>query len=115
MIRVSRYLKDSWLRKEDIEAMPPAQTSTVIERVYTKRIQGEERLIVSFKGIERHLPLNQSNLRELVDAIDGLDDASEFVGLPVDIYVDNSVEYQGEVVGGIRLEAAKRPAEKGKK
>lgn len=111
-IRIARFLKETWLRKQDVQELTPQQTATRITRVYTKRIQGEERLIVAFDGISRHLPLNQSNLQELVKAVHGVDDAAEFVGLMVDIYVDDSVEYQGEIVGGIRLEAQEkaRPA-----
>lgn len=111
-IRISRYIKDAWLRKQDVAELSPEQTATRITRVYTKRIQGEERLIVAFDKVERHLPLNQANLQELQHAVHGVDDASEFVGLMVDIYVDESVEYQGEIVGGIRLEAQEkaRPA-----
>jgi hypothetical protein len=104
-IRISRYLKETWLRKEDVADMKPAQRQTHITRVYTKRINNDERLIVSFDGVQRHLPLNQENLRTLLQAVDSVDDASLFVGLPVELYVDESVEYQGEVVGGIRLEA----------
>jgi hypothetical protein len=111
-IRISRYLKDTWLRKEDVDAMRDPDRKTHITKVYTKRIQGDERLIVAFSGIERHLPLNQENLRALVAAVDGIDDAGEFVGVQVELYVDSSVKFQGEEVGGIRLEAQRkqRPA-----
>lgn len=109
-IRVSRFLKDTWLRKQDVMELSDKELSTHITRVYTKRINGDERLVVAFAGIERHLPLNQANLRELMHAVGGEDDAGLFVALDVDIYVDDSIEYQGEVVGGIRLEAKPKPS-----
>lgn len=111
-IRLSRFLKETWLRKEDIASTPTREIRSTITRVYTKRIAGEERLIVAFDKVERHLPLNQTNLRTLIDAIGGDDDAAAFVGLKVELYVDESVEYDGEIVGGIRLEAQEkvRPA-----
>lgn len=104
-IRLSKFLKEPWLRKQDIESMTDEERSTTITRVYTKRVGQEDRLIVSFATIDRHLPLNQANLKELVTACGGTDDATEFLGLRVELYIDEGVEYQGEAVGGIRLEA----------
>lgn len=114
-IRISRYLKDTWLRKEDVDALTDTQRSTHITKVYTKRIQNDERVIVAFDNIERHLPLNQENLRTLLTAVGGMDDALQFVGVKVELYVDPDVKYQGDAVGGIRLEAyPKEPSGAGK-
>jgi hypothetical protein len=66
----------------------------------TRQFDDDERLALTFKGDDRRLTLNQTNLRFL-QATWGFD-TEDWAGKKVVVYVDKSVSYGG-VTGGLRL------------
>ena len=60
---------------------------------------------VSFEEFEKPLILNKTNTRILVKLF-GTTDTASWRG-PITLYVENSVEYGGRVVGGIRVHRAR--------
>lgn len=104
---ISRYKKSKWLKKDQVEAMPETQRRTVVENVEEDEVGDEVKLVAYFKGIEKGLVLNATNMDVLADAA-GSQDSDDFAGLAVELTIDPNVRYQGKRVGGIVLKASAR-------
>lgn len=103
-IKVSQFIKDQWLNVERAVEADILGTPLTVERIYTRKIGGENKLVVGFKETERHLPLNQTNLRVMHEGSGGCDDAMDWRGMVVELYVDEGVMVRGEEQRGLRVE-----------
>lgn len=103
-IQISRFVKESWLNVEELQRAANLPLITRITRVYAKQIQKEMKLVIVLEGLERHLPLNQINLRTLQEAKPDLQDALLWQGWEVEVYLDEDVAVRGESMMGIRLQ-----------
>jgi len=93
------FLGGNYLRKEDIRG--PQQV--MVTDVWSEKVLGASRpkLIIAFEKIEKPLVLNKTNTKRLMEIFD-TPDTTQWRG-QVMLYVEQGVEYAGQVVGGIRL------------
>ena len=115
MVRVTEMIKSKFLKKDDI----PNERNLTISGCSLQTMPGfdaEERWVLTFRELAKGLPLNDTTIRVLGKAYGS--DSDEWVGRTVCLYVDHSVEFKGQIVGGLRLrpilqpKGAASPAEK---
>lgn len=96
------FLGGNYLRKEDVAG----PTTVTIEAVRAVDVPNAEmrKLVVWFREIAKPLILNKTNTRKMVDLFQTTD-TSRWRGT-ITIYVEASVQYGGNMVGGIRLQPA---------
>ena len=96
------FVDGNYLLKEDIEG----PTVVTIEDVRDEDVKGSQRrkLVAYFREFTKPLILNKTNIKRLANIF-----KTSNTGLwrgPVSIYVDETVEYAGQTVGGIRVQPA---------
>ena len=94
-----------YLKKEDFPNPVVATISRVTkENVALPNQPKKERGVAYFTEYEKGMVLNATNLKRAAKAL-GSDETDEWVGKKIVIYVDEDVEFGGEIVGGLRLKA----------
>jgi len=66
--------------------------------------------VMYFQETPKGLVLNNTNIKRL-EKICGSDNTDDWAGQQVVVYWDDSVEFMGEIVGGMRVRAPKRKEE----
>jgi len=97
------YSDSKYLAKAD--GTPPVQMtiSNVEEaQVATPGKPAKLRLVLSFNETEKKLVLNMSH-GDVLCEMSGSEDPSEWIGLRIELYVDENVSFQGKRIGGIRI------------
>lgn len=96
------FLGGNYLKKEDLDG---AITVTVTN-VWSEAVLngGRSKLVASFREFEKPLILNKTNIKRFAD-IFRTGKTQAWRG-EVTLYVEESVEYGGRVVGGIRVRPA---------
>ena len=64
-----------------------------------------EKYILNFKGDTKPLVMNVTNRNRLMAAFPDCQGLADFVNKRIRIYFDHNVEFQGKLVGGIRIDA----------
>ena len=64
--------------------------------------QPEYKAVLEFEGDTKPMVLNATNLKMLIKNF-GTEDEKKIIGKLVQVYVKDDVEYQGEVVMGLRI------------
>ena len=64
--------------------------------------QPEYKAVLEFEGDTKPMVLNATNLKMLIKNF-GTEDENKIIGKVVSVYVKDDVEYQGEVVMGLRI------------
>ena len=92
----------SYLKKEDV--LNPQVVK--ITDVYQDDLPGESRskLVVRFAEFAKPMVLNSTNIKRLCK-IFGTSDTGQWRG-EVELYVDQNIEFGGNIVGGLRLRPA---------
>jgi hypothetical protein len=97
------YSDGSYLKKDDVSS---PQTWTIVDvkerLIATPGKKPKPKLVLFFAGSSKGLVLNMSNGDTLFD-MTGQEDPEEWIGQSVELYVDETVNYAGKRVGGIRL------------
>lgn len=101
-IRVTRFIKDLWLNVEQIQEKGLEGEVLTVSKVYTRKVGNEERIVLAFATVERHLPLNQTNTRAMFEGCGAVDDALEWVGAKVQLSVETTL-FQNQETQGVRL------------
>jgi hypothetical protein len=70
----------------------------------------ESKWICYFNEIAKGLSLNKTNIQRLEKAC-GSDNSDDWIGKQVVVFWDDTVEYMGEVSGGVRIRAPKSKEE----
>ena len=93
------FLGGNYLKKEDLDG----PTVVTIEDVRSESVLGASRskLILSLREFEKPLILNKTNIKRLAQMF-GTTKTSSWRG-QITLYVEDSVEFGGHVVGGIRV------------
>ncbi len=92
------FLGGNYLKKEDLSGA----TNVTITDVWSEAVLNSGRkLIVSFEEFEKPLILNKTNTRMLVKLF-STTDTSAWRG-QITLYVEQTVQYGGRAVGGIRV------------
>jgi hypothetical protein len=106
MPRVSEMIQSKYLRKEDIdEEMVASIKAVALENMPGD--SGEQRWVLTFRELPKGLVLNTTTIRVLDKCFGNHSD--EWVGRKVTLYVDETVQFKGQVVGGLRLRPFKAP------
>ena len=70
----------------------------------------QHKMVMFVKELEKPLVLNKTNA-QTIKAITGTDVPADAIGEKIEIYVDPSVSFGGQIIGGIRVRhAAEIPA-----
>jgi len=103
------FLDGNYLGKDEIQGSHTVNIVDVWSEFFKR--SGKWKMLAQFQEYAKPLILNKTNTRELVKAF-GTKDSQLWRG-PITLFHDPSVEYTGQVVGGLRLKAAvaKPPAE----
>jgi hypothetical protein len=92
-----------FLKKEDV--LEPVDTELLWvkeEQVTTPEKGTRTRLVASFEGLAKGLPLNATNCKVLTE-ISGTRDPNLWKDIPVNLFWDADVDFKGQRSGGIRL------------
>ena len=101
-INAQDFIGSRYLGQEDLDG---EMVLTLTHVVPEQLLEGDdEKLVAYFAEIKKPLILNKTNLRRLAN-IFGTKWADAWQG-PITVYVDQDVEMQGKVVGGIRVTRA---------
>lgn len=104
-LQVSKYLK-----KEDFER-PALLTIAGLAKVDISQ-PGEaakERGVLSFVELDKGMVMNQTNLKRAA-RICGSDESDDWKGKKIVVFNDETVEFAGDVIGGLRVRAPSKPA-----
>ena len=101
------FLGGNYLGKEDLDK--PVRVT--VENVWAEAVpnSGRRKLVVQFQEFEKPMILNKTNIKRLA-RIFNTGDTTQWRGQVV-LYVDESIEYAGRLVGGIRLRPANAQSE----
>lgn len=108
MPRASRFLKPKFLTATDVREFGSDGRETTITTTKVVRVAGEEKLVVFFADIERGYVCNQNNLEALLEMHGGDDDTAHWTGTSVHVYVDESILFSDQQVGGIVIEQSSK-------
>jgi hypothetical protein len=112
-MKIGQMMDSKFLKKEDVE--PP---KLVTIRGFSQQNAGrddapEMKWTMSFIELSKPMVMNSTNLQLAAQAL-GSDDTDHWIGKQVVLYNDPSVQFQGKLIGGIRIRAPKkRPATSG--
>lgn len=70
----------------------------------------EQKWAMYFHEIQKGLTLNKTNIK-LCEKVLGSDNTDDWINKQVVLYWDDTVQYKGEIKGGIRVRAPKTKAE----
>ena len=110
MPRTSDMIPSKSLKRGDIG---PGMLGTIrdLELVRFKGDEGEEeKWVIHFEETAKGLPLNKTNI-QILEKICGSDNTDDWIGKQVVLYWDDTIQYMGEVKGGIRFRAPKTKQE----
>jgi hypothetical protein len=112
---VTGDLSGVYLKKSDVEDRPLSLTIASVDRVIFEARGGkpaEQKWVVTFAGDPvRKMTLNKTNLALLAKAFGKR--TAPWLGQTVDVVLDDSVSFGGQLVGGLRIRCgkpARRPA-----
>jgi hypothetical protein len=106
MPMVSEMIRSKYLRKEDVE-------DDIVLTVKEVRLEempgdeGEKRWVLSFREIPKGLVLNTTLIR-MLEKTHGRN-SDDWLGKKVILFVDPSVQFKGQTMGGLRLRPVKPP------
>lgn len=108
MAKIGEMIESKYLKQTDVED----EVTVTVEKVGKQNIarKGDEpeyKWLVRFKEFQKPMVLNSTNIKRLAKACDS-DDTDEWTGKTAVLYVDPDVEFAGNIVGGLRIRAAKR-------
>lgn len=98
--------KSNFLKYTDIsDSQDTVLTIAGAEQVtFDKRGGGgkEVKWVLSFEELDQKLALNKVNRQAVIKAT-GVDDSDELPGKKIALYVKDDIEYEGDIVSGIRV------------
>ena len=108
MAKIGEMIDSKYLKQTDVE---DEILVTVVKvgkaNVARKGDEPEYKWLVRFKEFEKPMVLNSTNIKRLAKACDS-EDTDEWTDKQVTLYVDPDVEFGGNIVGGLRIRAAKK-------
>jgi len=110
-MHIGTFSQSKYLKQSDTDENGFLATITKVEAENVAK-QGEEkkiRCIVYFREQEKGMVFNKTNLNRAAK-ICGSEDTDNWIGKKVVVFLDPDVEMGGEIVGGLRVRAPKKPA-----
>ena len=108
-MKVSEMTGGTYLRKDDVSDDMLLTIKSINRETVGNDEDAEEKYILYFKELDKGLVLNKTNIQMAAKAT-GEDDSDNWPGKKIVLYFDESVQYAGKVVGGLRLRAARKAA-----
>lgn len=113
MAKIGEMIESKYLKQSDVDD----DTEVTVEKVGKGNIakEGDEpeyKWMVKFREFKKPMILNSTNIKRLAKAC-GSDETDEWVGRTAILYVDPDIEFAGNVVGGLRIRAAKKGSKSG--
>ena len=108
MPKIGQMIESKYLKKEDVE---DGQMLVTITKIGQANIAMEDqpadmKWMIRFTEFKKPMVLNSTNIQLLAKAC-GSDDTDDWIGKEVVLYVDDSVQFAGKLVGGLRIRSAK--------
>lgn len=109
-VHIGEFTQSKYLKQQDIPE-PVLWTIRAIakENVAMQNQPRKDRCIVYFQESQKGMVLNKTNLNRTAKAL-GSEDTDDWIGKQLVLYNDPDVEMGGEIVGGLRVRAAKKKA-----
>jgi len=110
MANIDDLKRSRFLAQKDVD--PPVLVTITGYEEINIAVEGAEPVwewILNFKEFEKPLILKPTN-GELIKAITGSKEFSDWIGWQIVLYVEPSVSYGGKITGGIRARAPKTSA-----
>lgn len=108
MAKVGEMIESKYLKQSDVVDDEMVVTVQKVGRANVAR-EGDEpeyKWLIRFDELPKPMVLNATNIKRLARAC-GSDDTDDWVGKKAILYVDHDVEFAGNVVGGLRIKAAR--------
>lgn len=108
MAKIGEMIDSKYLKQSDVED----EILVTVEKVGKANVakKGDEpeyKWLIRFKEFQKPMILNSTNIKRLAKACDS-EDTDEWIGKQAVLYVDPDVEFAGNIVGGLRIRAAKK-------
>lgn len=105
MPKASKFLKEKFMRVDDVAEMSEEDRRCVVDHVVLRSIGRDRRLVLYTDKHNRGLALNDARIENMIEIASGEDDTDKWRKFHIRLYIDYDVQYEGEDVGGIRIEA----------
>lgn len=105
MAKIGEMIESKYLKQSDVDD----EILVTVEKVGRANVarEGDEpeyKWLIRFKEFKKPMVLNATNIKRLAKACES-DDSEEWIGKQAVLYVDPDVEFGGNVVGGLRIQA----------
>ena len=106
-MKIDALLPSKYLKQSDVDG-EVLVTVKDLKKVNVARDDEEAdyKYVIGFKEYEKPMVLNATNIKRLGKALG--DDTDDWPGGQVVLYVDENIEFGGNVVGGLRIRAAQK-------
>lgn len=94
----SKYLKHQELDGQDWVVTIDRVTQEMMEKGEKK----EKKWVLYFKEMDKGMALNATNGKTLIKIL-GTDEMNDWIGKRITLYVKDDIEFNGELVSGIRV------------
>ena len=113
-MKIGQMMESKYMKRSDVEGETPV-TVHALKKVNVARDDEdpEYRWTVKFAEFEKPMVLNATNIKRMGKVCG--DDTDDWIGQTVVLYVDENVEYGGDIVGGLRIRGSTRKASTGGK
>lgn len=106
-MKIGQMMESKFLKKEDVD--PP---KLVTIRGFSQQNAGrddapEMKWTMSFQELGKPMVMNSTNLQLCAQAL-GSEETDHWIGKQIVLYNDPSVQFQGKLIGGIRIRAPKK-------
>src|SRR3990172_8990165 len=110
MPRTNDMIPSKYIKRADVGAGVVWTIKSIEEMNVAREDQDPQmKWVLHFNENERGLPLNPTNIRRLEKIIS--DNTDDWMGKQIVLYWDETVEYMGELKGGIRIRPPKSKEE----
>jgi hypothetical protein len=104
-MKISEMLPSKYIKQSDIEQPTLVTIKKLTTADVSQNQSGDMKWVAVFAELDKPMVLNSTNLKRIAKAHG--DDSDGWIGKQMVVYVDEDVEFGGEVVGGLRLRAPK--------
>lgn len=108
-MKASDLTPSKYLKQSDVEPPILVTITGVTQESFDDRGTKKTKWAMSFRETDKPLLLNKTNINRTVKAT-GTDDVGAWNGKKIVLYFDPDVEFGGDIVGGIRVRAARNQA-----
>lgn len=108
-MNINELIPSKYLKQSDV----PEETLVTVQGLKKVNVAREDddpdyKFVIKFAEFEKPMVLNSTNIKRLGKALG--DETDGWKGGQVMLYVDPDIEFGGNIVGGLRIRAAKAPS-----